>query len=105
MALHEQVDNELMVALIKAAIGEAGVYFHSFNVDYEGAFGAGTPRIEISVSGEVEGKLKVTGAAAQKVHRVFQMSKQADDLKAAQKRADALSKKLAQLHALSDPET
>jgi len=106
MGLEQREDNELVVDLIKAAIGEAKVYFHSFNLDYsEASFNSASPRIEISIAGEVEGKLRVTGETAKKVHRVFQMSRTTDALKAAEQRADRLSKKLKQLHALSDPES
>jgi len=104
MALYEGEDNELVVAIVKAAIGEAKVYFHSYEQKDHSMAGVESS-IHVTVSGEVEGKLRLTGRAAQQCVRVFQMSKTSDALKAANKRADALSKKLAQLHALSDPET
>lgn len=114
MGLEAGKDNELVMAILKAAIGEAGIYFRSYSHDHHGNCHGlcGETAIEVEVAGEVTGKLVLTGKAAEQVGRVFGISRQTDDvkrlgkeLKAANQRAEALSKKLKQLHALSDPES
>lgn len=104
MELPEEKDSELVVAIVKAAIGEADVYFRSYFQD-QTSFGCNPVSIEVTVGGEVTGKLMLTGKAAEKVMRVSQISRKDDDLRKANRRADALSKKLKQLHALSDSES
>lgn len=104
MALHEPHDQALIVALVKAAIGEGQVYFQSYEQEDRG-FAGSVQSIHVTIGGDVEGKLRLTGQAAQNVIRAFQMSHTSEALKRANEKADRLSKKLSQLHALSDPES
>lgn len=96
MPLCEEKDNQLIVALVKAAIGEANVYFRSYNVDY--SMHCSVPSIDIEVCGEVEGKLRVTGEKASQVARLFDVVEQTDALDKAEvelremKRRNALLK-------------
>ena len=109
MGFEGERDNELVVAIIKAAIGEAKVYFSSYT--HEDLGFAGTAyHIEVAVGGDVAGKLRLKGKAADQVFRVFQMSRTTSDverlekaLSAEKKRVEKMKDRLARLHALADP--
>lgn len=121
--------NDLVAALIKAAIGESKLYMDSVKLDY-GGFSENLkctiqPKITVRINGDVSGELTLSGEAHKQVRRLFEQHRLVAELKqkdkdiqtmiaeqkdtlaalSAEKNTSTILRgKIAQLHKMSEPD-
>lgn len=100
---------DVVTHLVKAAIGESKLWVKSYEMDYPARHLHGVdldvPRVKIVVDGDVTGPLTLSGPLAQRVMKVMSAYRLPPELEAVKAENAVLKARLAQLHALSGPES